>query len=537
MRRFVTLLVISTILVFSILANTPDAFGKGRSSPSVTSKQYGYDLQQSREGIPLVVSKMFLNTMDVAQNITVVFDIRKDNVTMYLGWQEDVAIPSKITSASVSWTPQIAGEYQIRTLVISNMTKPEVLENVSVSSFNIMSDEDFMASYSDRTTSLAIVSVQPVPMSPSTPIVAFNEKQYLGNGSNAFIHDISASDNGLYIIGISELPSLRENPPDDVANELVFFAASNDGGLKFEPMRYLVNNTRDLTFVGHPLVHPVNDTLVYATWLQQAYHRDELNVVLSKSLDGGRYFGNAVNLAHGGVVFGDLDMAVSKDGKSLYIVRTMAYDYSEPLRSTLVFTKSTDYGLTFTPDQVILHFTGSSISCAQIAIKEGGGNSTDDNVYLSWRESSGDLLFTASFDNGVTFIPPVIVREAYSGDSDCATLAVYGNDVYLAWTGTRLVYRPEDPAEILVPDTDVFFIASRDNGRSFESPVNLSEGIGAFTMESEILVSDGRIYAVWRDTIPEVGEDGFLSFYGNSEVILTRSLVCGRTFERPVNLS
>jgi hypothetical protein len=83
----------------------------------------------------------------------------------------------------------------------------------------------------------------------------------------------------------------------------------------------------------------------------------------------------------------------------------------------------------------------------------------------------------------------------------------------------------------------MFFAATRDNGRTFEPPVNLSEGIGAFTSEPAILVSDGRIYAVWRDTIPEVNDEGEVSFYGNAEVIMTRSLDDGRTFEKPVNLS
>jgi hypothetical protein len=535
------LLAISTILVFSILAGASDAFGKGQSLPVVMSKQYGYGLQQSREGIPVLISKSFFNTKDITQNITVVFEMRMDDITMHLVWQEEVAHPKTMTIISVAWTPQIAGEYQIRAFVISNMTRPEVVENVVASTFNIMSDEDFIALYSDRPTSFSIAALDPVPMSPTSPSVTFNERQFLGNGFNAGLGDIATSDNGLYLVGLSELPPIAESPSAEVYNQLVYLIASNDRGFTFEPMRYLVNNSRALIFARDPIVNVVNNTLVYVTWLQE-YYRDEFKLVLSKSVDGGRTFGDTINLDHDGVVLGDLDLAVSKEGKSLYIVRNEVYRYSEPLQSAVVFSKSNDFGKSFTPKQVILNYTGNEgIDCTQIAVQEA--NSTQDTkVYLTWRQVSGDkggmkLLLTASYDNGATFGPPMIIREAYTEDYDCPTFASHGDDVYLIWAETKLIYIPEDPSQILVGDTDIFFAASRDGDKSFEPPVNLSKGIGAFTSEPAILVSDGRIYAVWRDTIPEVSDEGGVSFYGNAEVVMTRSVDGGRTFEKPVNLS
>jgi hypothetical protein len=108
--------------------------------------------------------------------------------------------------------------------------------------------------------------------------------------------------------------------------------------------------------------------------------------------------------------------------------------------------------------------------------------------------------------------------------------------VYLAWTETKLLYKPEDPSELMVGDDDLYFASSRDKGNSFESPINLSGGIGAFTTEPEVVISQDRIYAVWRDTIPEI-KNGFLTYYGNAEVVLTKSADGGKTFDKPVNLS
>lgn len=525
-----------------VFSNISQSFGKGQSSPSVMSKEYGYFLQQSREGIPLLVSKMFWNMKDVNQNITVVIDIRKDDISMHLVWKGEVALPRAMTFVSVTWTPQVSGEYQIRAFVISNMTKPEVLEDVVESRFKIMSDEDYMALYSDRPTGFAIVPIDSAPKSPLTGSINFGEIQQFGSGlssPNTFIEDISVSDNGLYLIGVTEVPPLRENPPEGGGNELVFFSASNDRGSTFEPARYLVNNTRALTFSRNPIIHPVNDTMLYASWLQEAYAKKEFKLILSRSLDGGKTFGHTVKLNASS--FGSLDMAVSKDGRSLYIVWTEAYHYGEPNNGVLVLSKSNDYGESFTAKQTILNFTGSEgIDCVQIAVQEA--NSTQDtDVYLTWRQSSGDhrmkVVFSASHNNGVTFSPPLVIQEAYTEDWDCPMFGTYGDEVYLAWPETKLINKPEDPTEILVGDSDIFFAASRDGGISFESPVNISEGIGAFTIEPKMLVSEGRIYVVWRDTIPEIGGEGFLTYYGNAEVVMTRSLDGGRTFEMPVNLS
>ncbi|MGI0015904.1 MAG: hypothetical protein ACREBU_20995, partial [Nitrososphaera sp.] len=178
-QRLVMLLATSTILVFSILAGASDAFGKGQSLPVVMSKQYGYGLQQSREGIPVLISRMFLNTWDVAQNITVIFDIRKDDVTFYLVLKNETALPRKGTDISVSWTPKTSGEYQIRSFAVSNLTNPEVLEDVAASKFSVMSNDEFVALYSDRTIHFSIVPVDPVPISPTAPSLASDEKHYL----------------------------------------------------------------------------------------------------------------------------------------------------------------------------------------------------------------------------------------------------------------------------------------------------------------------------------------------------------------------
>jgi hypothetical protein len=541
---YVRLFILAVLLLVIVFSTVPQSSGKF-SRPVVLSEQGGYSLQQSREGLPVIISKTFLNAKDIVQEFIVIFDIRKDDVSLTISLQAGVAQPVSQTTTSFSWMPEMPGEYQIRALVLSNLTIPEILENVLESRFSVMSNDDFMALYSDRTTSFTIKSVDPVPASPTVPSFRFNDMHYLASGSNVHTGDISTSNNGLYLIGRSEVPPLRENPPQSGGNELIFFAAIGNAGTTIEPMRYLINNSRALIFTRDPMVHAVNDTLVYASWLQQAPYRDEFKLVVIKSMDGGKSFSSKVNVDVSAVAFGNHDTAISKDGKNLYKIWTEIYQYPEPepLKGAVVFSKSNDYAQSFAPKQVILNYTGNEMpNCAQIAIQEAPNNSSYANdVYLAWRQNSGDnrikLFVSASHDNGETFSQPIMIREAYTEENDCAWLAAYGDDVYVSWSETRLIGQPENPSEILVGDSDLFFVASRDGGRSFESPVNLSEGIGAQTIEPEMLVSEGRIYAVWRDTIPEVYRNGRVNYYGNAEVIMTRSLDGGRTFEKPVNLS
>jgi hypothetical protein len=533
-------LFVAAIVLVVFFSNVHPSFGKGQSWLGITSEKYGYGVQQSRVGMPLLVSQAFLNTGYYPQNFTVVFDIRSQNVSLQLAWKSGVANPFDRTFVSTSWIPKSAGEYQVRAFILSNFTRPELLQDVSMFQFKIISDEDFSALYSDRPTGFEIIPVAPAGISQKINDIKFETRLQFANdinSSNTYVGDISVVDNSLFLIGTTEIPPLRENPPKSGGNILVFFAASNDMGASSAPAKYLTNNTRALIFTHDAKVHAVNDTLVYASWLQHTPWSEARNAVFARSLDGGKTFGHAIMFDAAG--YGFQDMAVSKNGDSVYLLRADVYDYNEANQYGLLLDKSHDFGSIFEPTRLILNYTGIGVSCTQIAVQETN-RTQDKRVYLTWRESSDDnymkVVFAASHDGGKTFGSPVVVRQAYAEDWDCPKFGTYGDEVYLAWIETKLLYKAEDPAELLVGDSDVFFAASRDGGQAFESPVNISEGIGAFTSELELLASDGRIYAVWRDTIPQL-RDGFMDFYGNAEVVMTKSLDGGKTFDTPVNLS
>jgi hypothetical protein len=531
------LFALSALLVLASLAAIPSSYGK-YLSPAITS-EHGYSLQQSRQGVPLTISKGIWNFEDRDEVISVIFDVRKDGISLHLTTKSNIVASKTQTFISSPWTPELPGEYEIRTLVVSNLTRPEMLEPLTRSEFKVLSDDEYIAVHANKTTYLPLVPVSPAESSGKASTVQFHEKRSMGNGSNMWVSDIAVTENGLFVIGISEVPPLRENPPMSGGNQLVYFIAGSDDALDLDPMRYLINNSRALIFARSPVVQPVNDTLVFASWLEQAPYRDLFKLIFARSDDNGMTF-DTRSVWEGKVPLGDFDIALSRHGRSVFLLGSEVHEYEGKHASSLVFAMSADYGQSFTPKQVVMNSTSNEgIHCTQIVSVETDSHS--EIVYLSWRQYSDDgnmkVMFSASHDGGNTFSAPVKVLEAFSDQSDCQWFAAYGDDVYLAWTGTKLIYKPEDPSELLVSDNDLFFMASRDGGRSFESAVNLSEGIGAQTTEAKIIVSEGRIYAVWRDTIPEIMDNGFVNYYGDAEIMMTRSLDGGRTFDVPVNLS
>ena len=61
------------------------------------------------------------------------------------------------------------------------------------------------------------------------------------------------------------------------------------------------------------------------------------------------------------------------------------------------------------------------------------------NVYVAWEESmddpasNGDILVAASADSGRTIVAFAANASASPGASECPSIAVSGNDIYVTW--------------------------------------------------------------------------------------------------------
>jgi hypothetical protein len=101
-------------------------------------------------------------------------------------------------------------------------------------------------------------------------------------------------------------------------------------------------------------------------------------------------------------------------------------------------------------------------------------------------------------------------------DSVYGQVAAWNNNVYMLWQDSI----PSD-----YTNYDIFIKSSNDNGTTFGSSVNLSNNSG-FSEHPQIAAYDNKVYAIWADETS-----------GNREVLLTRSVDNGRSFDKIKNLS
>jgi hypothetical protein len=101
-------------------------------------------------------------------------------------------------------------------------------------------------------------------------------------------------------------------------------------------------------------------------------------------------------------------------------------------------------------------------------------------------------------------------------DSVYGQVAAWNNNVHMLWQDSI----PSD-----YTNYDIFIKSSNDNGTTFGSSVNLSNNSG-FSEHPQIAAYDNNVYAIWADDTS-----------GNREVLLTRSVDNGTSFDKIKNLS
>ncbi|HEX2405703.1 MAG TPA: sialidase family protein [Nitrososphaeraceae archaeon] len=104
-------------------------------------------------------------------------------------------------------------------------------------------------------------------------------------------------------------------------------------------------------------------------------------------------------------------------------------------------------------------------------------------------------------------------------DSIYGQIEVFGNNVYVVWQESVSKNLPAH-------NYDIFFIKSEDNGKTFGMPINLSNNT-EFSERPQIAVSKNGIFIVWAETTNP----------NNKEIMFTKSLDNGKTFNNPINLS
>jgi hypothetical protein len=202
---------------------------------------------------------------------------------------------------------------------------------------------------------------------------------------------------------------------------------------------------------------------VYLTWWDNKTGNNE--VFFAGSNDGGKTFGKPINLSN--AKGGSADSQIAASGKNVYVTW-----WDNKTGNWQVFSKaSTDNGKTFGNDAIVIKSVGkspvkkltptppSTISVDTIVAAPSGSS---NNEYVVWWDNTTgnwDVFFAKSTDNGKTFGSPVNISNSPDSRSLGARMAAQGNNVYIAWI------------DIKSGQKQVMFRSSTDSGNTFGSPV------------------------------------------------------------------
>jgi hypothetical protein len=89
-------------------------------------------------GSQLGLGVMVENNSDAPQPFVVLVDIRDaDGLSVYIAWQGGTLDPAGKASVEVSWIPELAGDYEVRTFAVSSLDDGTVISEVASSAATI----------------------------------------------------------------------------------------------------------------------------------------------------------------------------------------------------------------------------------------------------------------------------------------------------------------------------------------------------------------------------------------------------------------
>jgi hypothetical protein len=333
-------------------------------------------------------------------------------------------------------------------------------------------------------------------------------------------------------------------------NYEILFMASLDGGKTFGDVIILSNNSG---FSDHPQI-AVNGTNVYVIWADNTnLNRD---IYLISSLDGGKTFGDVINLSNNTADSHNQEISVS--GDNVYVTWL---DSQKDLQgnSNMSFISSLDGGKTF----------GDVITLSNDAIKSSYPkiSSFEDDVYISWNvDSEGHLLdkedinnmditenttgnddgiyFVKSTDNGVTFDEEQkISGAAQPGETQIASS---NGNIYIVWgsadpfgtdrsskdilIGDEAGTNDSNNSDIITEGDGLYFIKSNDSGNTFTKPTFIKENFQN-PLNIEIIEYSGQlVLAIQATPLDSMSGE-------NQEIYLVRSQDGGNSFTDATNIS
>jgi len=261
-------------------------------------------------------------------------------------------------------------------------------------------------------------------------------------------------------------------------------------------------------------------------------------MAVARSSDGGRSWTSTYFNQNGPGKFNDKPMiAVDQRTNNVYVAwDDTVIGRGAPSSSGILFSRSTDGGVTFSTPQVISDTHGGQ----RFGIGADPFVGPDGTVFVAWHDISNKILVTSSTDGGQTFgaihtvaptripfdaaIPPQNTRGALvypSCGADRSSDSFRGR-LYCTWM--------DDNGS---GDTDVFESASTDAGATWSAPQRVNDDKGGSFQFNQWLAVDpatGAVNVSWNDSRNDPTN-------ASTDIFYSRSTDGGATFSKNVQVT
>lgn len=291
---------------------------------------------------------------------------------------------------------------------------------------------------------------------------ALNTCKSVSSTKDASSPEINDYGNGkLHVIWEEDIGSLKRD---------IFFRQSDNGGTDFIPSldSEPLNISNTASDSSDPMLGVMEGSLntdIDVVWVEGA--EGSRNITIASSADSGASFTSPLTILDT-VTDSYCPVINVTDSGTVYLV--FKGD------SGIYFTKRQSSVSSFT-DPVKISPDSVSPSCPEMGVASNG------MIHTVWSDS-GEIWTALSSDSGHSFTTPKNISST-TGTSSSPKMAMDGNYINLVWV-------EEDTGK-----GDIYFSGSIDHGKSFSSPVNISDS--SDTSAEPVVAADGKdyIYIAW----------------------------------------
>jgi len=112
--------------------------GEATVTPPAAEDVSGNPVSEINAGEQVILTTAVTNENAQSQPFVALIEVRDSNdITVYLAWQTGTLPANGRADIGLSWTPDFADTYEVRTFVISSLSSPQILSEIATSQITV----------------------------------------------------------------------------------------------------------------------------------------------------------------------------------------------------------------------------------------------------------------------------------------------------------------------------------------------------------------------------------------------------------------